>query len=89
MTKSFACVWGSAAQWAQALTEEGLFAALEEFAVDDHEQTAEEFAEDEPTAEAFAELHRRLLTEEGELRRVLEPGKAAIILGSVVGEGER
>ena len=82
VTKSFACLWGTVAQWAQALTEEGLLAVLEGFA--DEEQTIEEFAEHgEPDREAFAELHRRLLTDEGELQRIPEPGEAAIILRSL------
>ena len=34
VTSSFTCEWETTAQWAQALTEEGLLAVLEEFAKD-------------------------------------------------------
>ena len=80
VTKSFAC---SAAQRAQALTNEEMIEVLEEFA-DDEEQTREDFAEHgELDMEVIAELHSRLLTSEGELRLVLRARDASIILRSL------
>ena len=55
---------------------------LEEFAED--EDPIEGFAEDEdPIVEAIAELHRRLLTDEGALRLVPTARAAATILRSL------
>ena len=80
VTKSFAC---TAAQRAQALTDEEMLAVLEEFA-EDEEQTIEDFAEHgELDMEVLAELHRRLLTSEGELRLVLQARDTAIVLRSL------
>ncbi|EOD19681.1 hypothetical protein EMIHUDRAFT_470060, partial [Emiliania huxleyi CCMP1516] len=80
VTTSFGC---TAAQRARALTDEEMFAVLEEFA-DDEEQTIEEFAEHaESDMEVLAELHCRLLTSEGELRRVLQARDTAIVLRSL------
>ena len=82
VTSSFTCEWETTAQWAQALTEEGLLAVLEEFAKD--KDPIEGFAEDEdPIVEAIAELHHRLLTDEGALRLVPTARAAATILRSL------
>lgn len=82
VTHSYTCEWETTAQWAQALTEEGLLAVLEGFAED--EDPIEGFAEDEdPIVEAIAELHRRLLTDEGALRLVPTARAAATILRSL------
>ena len=82
VTSSFTCEWETTAQWAQALTEEGLLAVLEEFAKD--KDPIEGFAEDEdPIVEAIAELHRRLLTDEGALRLEPTARAAAIVLRSL------
>ena len=80
VTTSFGC---TAAQRARALTDEEMLAVLEEFA-DNEEQTLEEFAEHaESDMEVLAELHRRLLTSEGELRLVLQARDTAIVLRSL------
>ena len=76
VTQSFECEWRSPTQWAQALTMEGLGAALQKPKID-------------TMGAVVTELHGRLLTGDAAQRPKLEAGAAETVLRNLTRVAER